>query len=179
MPDLKLERRNFSWDFGLPDFQEPVHFSASSACEPEPLRLGLFARLPDSVTVSTTDFDSVCPGSNPGRVTPDLPPRLRMRSRFFFNGRLWLRIRPNTKKPRNLLQWRGLWISESEYDYFESPSSSFFFLPMTSGCVGAALASAAFESSDRGATTWTMIRSGAALMVTPSGRSTRSRTWID
>ena len=27
------------------------------------------AALPDSVTVSTTDFDSVRPGSNPGRVT--------------------------------------------------------------------------------------------------------------
>ena len=26
-------------------------------------------KLPDSVTVSTTDFDSVCPGSNPGRAT--------------------------------------------------------------------------------------------------------------
>ena len=67
--DSVLIRRNVSGDFGLPDYQEPVHFPPSQVGEPNSLEPGPFPRLPDSVTVSTTDFDSVCPGSNPGRVT--------------------------------------------------------------------------------------------------------------
>ena len=42
------------------------------------------SRLPDSVMVSTTDFDSVCPGSNPGRVTEPLCET--QRSRVFPGG---------------------------------------------------------------------------------------------